>query len=447
MIRYSPAMMSPNTPSDETRTAASPGLQSIEGRSSVPTLSLVYDRDGARQGERCHPGSKPLPLNRIAPVFPGGPLDDPDVSRTHAEIRSSGEGSFELVDLDSKNGTFVNDVPLSKGWTLNEGDVIRLGECLLLFHRLPTSEPPDELIDGFIGHSYAIRSVRAATRRYSRTPDPVLVTGESGTGKELVAGAIASIGRPRTPFLTLNTAVLSPQLVDSTLFGHERGAFTDAKEPRPGLFRSADGGTLFLDEIGELPVETQSRLLRVLEEGTVTPLGTERSRRVDVRIVAATNRDLVEEVKAKRFRMDLYSRLNHIHIAVPPLRERKEDIPLLAEHFASGGKFSSKAMTHLLLHTWPMNVRELKGVVTQMLASADDGEFLELSSDILTRLESHRSLAGNDLREADNQRDSLEASLVRNRGNVSRVAKEFGKDRANLYKLLKRFNLDPTDYR
>lgn len=227
-------------------------------------------------------------------------------------------------------------------------------------------------MEGLLGHSDAARALRLALVRAARSAANVLLLGESGTGKEVAARALATLGRPGRPFLAFIAAAVPPALVDSTLFGHVRGAFTDAREPRPGLFRAADHGTLFLDEVSDLAPEVQARLLRVVEERRVIPVGGAAAVPVDVRLVAATNRDLASEIAAGRFRGDLYARLAGLTVRLAPLRERREDIPLLARTFAvaagwSGRPqvFSALAMTRLIRHPWPFNVRELRALVEQ----------------------------------------------------------------------------------
>jgi DNA-binding NtrC family response regulator len=219
------------------------------------------------------------------------------------------------------------------------------------------------------------RVLEMETRQLSGAPPPVLIVGETGTGKELVARALHFEGSRRSgPFVEINCATLSPQLVESELFGHERGAFTDAKERRPGLIQSADHGTLFLDEIGEMLPASQSKLLKVLEDHRIRPVGSARDREVDVRFVAATNVPLEERVRSGEFREDLLYRLRTIRLAVPPLRERGEDAMLLAEHFLADHRrrygrselhLEACALEAIRRHSWPGNVRELRNVLEQ----------------------------------------------------------------------------------
>ena len=237
---------------------------------------------------------------------------------------------------------------------------------------------------GIVGHSAALQQAVAVARKVARHPSTVLITGESGTGKELVAQLIHEAGpRATKPFVAVNCGAIPEQLLESELFGHSRGAFTGAVEDRRGLFEEADGGTLFLDEIGELPVALQVKLLRALQEEEVRAVGDNAPRRVDVRVIAATARDLETEVRAGRFRADLFYRVNVVRIQLPPLRERREDIPDLVQHFVavyntklnlSIRGMSPAAMRLLMDYPWPGNVRELENVVERAMVLADGAQ-------------------------------------------------------------------------
>ena len=426
------------------------------GQLRLPTLTLVFGPDPSRFGERIVPGGTPFPLDRVHPVFPGGPILDQEVSRTHAEIRQDPHThGFLLRDLGSKNGTFVNSRRVGgDGVALARGDVIRIGDTLILFHETLSPPPPDAVaIPGILGHSDAARSLRSAVARHAPGRLNVLLLGETGTGKELAARAIASLGRPGKPFLAFNAAAIPPGLVEATLFGHVRGAFTDARESRPGLFRAADHGTLFLDEVADLAPETQARLLRVLEERAVLPVGGTQPIPVEVRLLAATNRDLAAEVAAGRFRADLYARLAAVVVRIPPLRERPEDIPVLATAFAMearpGGRgFSAMAMERLLAHPWPFNVRELKAIVEQAVVLSPEGRPVDLPKDVLGRLDEHARLFGEPAQPGKAlDRQTVEEALLRAQGNVARAAAALGKDRGQFYRLLRRLGVDLRRFR
>jgi DNA-binding NtrC family response regulator len=247
-------------------------------------------------------------------------------------------------------------------------------ENFVLRRTLSEKTPP---LDGFVGNSVAMQVLHHALKRAASVPSTVLLAGESGTGKELAALALhARSPRAAGPFVPVNCATLSPELIDSELFGHARGAFTGAAKARDGLFYYAQGGTLFLDEIGELPLAQQAALLRVLEERRIRPVGSEQQIPVDVRIVAATNRALAEEVRAGRFRKDLYYRLQVVEITLPPLRAHKEDLPALVAHFIATLapqlglepiEVTAEQMAYLQQYDWPGNVRELRNLVERSL--------------------------------------------------------------------------------
>jgi len=231
-----------------------------------------------------------------------------------------------------------------------------------------------------MGSSAILQKLRAQIARTAKTKATVLITGETGSGKEVVASGIHHQSpRATQPFIKLNCGAIPAGLIESELFGHVKGAFTDARSDHKGKFTLASGGTLFLDEIGELPLSAQTKLLRVLEEGVIEPVGSERPIKVDVRIVAATNRDLATEVTAQRFRQDLFYRLNVITVSVPSLRQHREDIAELANHFLNSFceenglanfTFESTAIKVLQQHPWPGNVRELRNVVQRLALAA-----------------------------------------------------------------------------
>jgi len=237
--------------------------------------------------------------------------------------------------------------------------------------------------DGVVGRSAGLREVVAVARKVAKHPSTVLVTGESGTGKELIARLVHSASpRSERAFVAVNCAAIPDALLESELFGHARGAFTGAVQERRGLFEEADGGTIFLDEIGELPLALQVKLLRVLQEGEIRRVGDNAARTVDVRVVAATSRDLEEEVRQNRFRADLYYRVNVVQLHLPPLRDRGEDIAELAKHFATfhaarlgiaNPTLASAALRALMDYAWPGNVRELENVIERALVLAENG--------------------------------------------------------------------------
>jgi formate hydrogenlyase transcriptional activator len=307
---------------------------------------------------------------------------------------------------------------------------------------------------GLIGESPAMRRVLDRLSRVAATGASVLVSGETGTGKELIARAIhAASARAKRPFVTLNCGALAEGLVASELFGHERGAFTGAVERRKGRFELANGGTIFLDEVGELPPAMQVALLRVLQEGEFERVGGTETLKTDARVIAATNRDLDEAVREGRFRSDLLFRLNVVPIAVPPLRERKGDIPLIVDHYASryavkAGKrirgVSSSAMQALLAHPWPGNVRELQNVLERAVILAR-GEMLEVADFELPEL----AVPAGKAVSAD-ERQAIEGALRAARGRVAGLdgaAASLGVAPSTLESRIQRLRIDKFAFR
>jgi DNA-binding NtrC family response regulator len=310
-------------------------------------------------------------------------------------------------------------------------------------------------LGNLIGRSAAMQEIFALIRRLSGSAASVLVTGASGTGKELVAKAIHfNSPRRERPFVALNCAAIPDTLLESELFGYKRGAFTDARTDRAGIFLEADGGTIFLDEIAELSPALQAKLLRVLQEGEIRPLGAARSEKVDVRVVAATNKDLEVRLADGTFREDLYYRLNVIHIHLPALRDRAEDILPLAEHFlarsaARAGKdvrsFHETARKAVLAYGWPGNVRELENVVERAVALAE-GTLVQ-PEDLPPAIRERRRTAEDDLSAAvargltleELEREYIKRVLAAEGGNKTRAAQRLGLDRKTLYRKLEEY--------
>jgi transcriptional regulator with GAF, ATPase, and Fis domain len=306
--------------------------------------------------------------------------------------------------------------------------------------------------DAIAGRSEPMRAMLRVVDRVTASDIPVLLIGESGTGKELVARALHANGpRAKRAFVSENCASVPESLLESTLFGHVKGAFTGASSSRAGLFEIADGGTLFLDEIGEMPLSMQAKLLRVLQDGEVRAVGGERTRKVDVRIVAATHRDLSQMVDTGSFRQDLFYRLNVITVRVPSLRERPEDVAALVHHFLvkHGGdrklKITRAALDKLTAFSWPGNVRQLENEIRRavVLSPLERIDVTELSADVARGGPESTREAGHDLRsrvdalEADLLRDALEKTA----GNQTRAAQMLGLSRFGLQKMMKRLSV------
>jgi two-component system NtrC family response regulator len=306
--------------------------------------------------------------------------------------------------------------------------------------------------EDIIGSSAPMQEIFATVRKVSGTDVPVLITGESGTGKELIANAIHNLSRRNNgPFIAINCGAIPDTLLESELFGHEKGSFTGATTQRRGKLEYANGGTLFLDEIGDLVPELQVKILRFLQEKVIERVGGRQLIPVDSRVIAATNLNLEEQVKANRFREDLYFRLAVVKMSLPPLRERSEDVIQLAEHLALAfskelkkppKKFSRQALDAIRKHSWPGNVRELQNRVKRALVLADGSSIgpAELELEPVT---GSANAASSTLKEAKEalERDILANTLRENNGNISKTAKALGISRPTLYDLMSRYGL------
>lgn len=410
--------------------------------------------------------SEPLVIGREPPQ---GGLSIPQtaVSRVHARIHLGARG-WVVTDLDSRNGTLVNGRRVSE-LVLEHLDELRIGDA---FFELVTA------VEAFAGHRIDLpvsatervsgpqtRAIFDELRAIAPSGISVLVLGETGTGKELAARAVHDASGRKGRFQALNCAAVPTNVVESELFGHRRGAFTGAERDKAGLVARADGGTLFLDEVGELAAEAQAKLLRVLETGELWPLGASSPERVDVRFVAATNRELRRLVEAGSFRADLFARLGGHVVVLPPLRTRKEElIPLVHHLFAKHGRprvaVKAPVAAALIQHDWPFNVRELESAVRRAIALMDArgappdaalelGELPESLAEGLAGYGEPREEAPVSQAPASAAPDAeaLSAMLERHGGNVAGVARELGKDRVQIHRWMRRFGLDPNDYR
>ena len=320
-------------------------------------------------------------------------LSDDTVSRYHCKIVQD-DSAYMLVDLHSTNGTTVNKVRVREAF-LKPGCMISVGGSQLRFN---AREEEVEIVPsrsdhcaGLIGGNAKMREIYSILEKIAPTATTVVIDGETGTGKEVVAQAIHSLSpRSRNDLVVFDCGAVPPNLIESELFGHEKGSFTGAMMTRAGLFEQADGGTLFLDELGELPIDLQPKLLRVLEQREVRRVGGAKAQKVDVRIIAATNRNLEDEVRAGRFRQDLFYRLSVVRLHLPSLKDRADDIPLLVQHFLDHGHYnrdatgkarargvSREALAALQAYPWPGTVRELVNVVERAVSFCD-AEIVEL---------------------------------------------------------------------
>ena len=390
-------------------------------------------------------------------------LTDGKVSRTHFEIRLDPEG-YRLRDLESTNGTFVSGLRVTDVY-VPPGAAIYVGDSRLRFDPLDDSvEVALSKADRFgemVGRSVVMRELFARLATVAPTDATVLVTGETGTGKELVAAALHENSlRKDGPFVVLDCGAIPANLMESETFGHERGAFTGATSTHAGAFERADGGTLFLDEIGELPLEMQPKLLRALERKEIRRVGGAKMLQVNIRVVAATNRDLAVEVNKGRFREDLYYRLAVAHLAVPPLRERREDIPLLVEHILAslpgGRERGPRAETIELMkrHEWPGNVRELRNVIERavlfhqpvrepsviaVMPARDAAAEREVRVPVDPKVPF--KVAKQELID-EFERRYVRALLEQHDGNISAAARAAGIDRMSIHKMLTRLGME-----
>ncbi len=372
---------------------ANPLLGETHVEVALPRLRLRIEREASRpssrtivhEGDVCRIGSHPS--NDVV-------LADPTISRFHCRVVREGV-AWRVVDTESKNGTRLQGVKILAAELESEA-TLAIGDSVLRLVPAGVASPVSVAVvdsfGGIVGRTAAMLRLFAVLERLAAADIDVLVQGESGTGKELVATELVKRGaRARGPLMVVDCGAISPALVESELFGHVRGAFTGAERDREGAFEAADGGTVFLDEIGELPLELQPKLLRVLEAREVKRVGQTKPRRIDVRIVAATHRDLEREVNRGRFREDLYYRLAKLSVRVPPLRERLDDLPLLVETFlAALGRphddrlFSAAVLREMQAHDWPGNVRELRNFVERSVV-LDDTSLPKRNSAVVPR--------------------------------------------------------------
>jgi transcriptional regulator with GAF, ATPase, and Fis domain len=410
-------------------------------------------------------------------------LPDPSVSRLHARIFRVGAQYF-LSDA-SRNGTFIGNERITQ-LPLDSGQTFRIGPYHIHFHRAfpergttetptmvdgvrpapscaprPAETPLPPPVDhplGLVGKSASLQTRLRSIRKVASSEFPVLVEGETGCGKELVSRGIHDLSsRNGRPFVVVNCGAISSELIESELFGHEKGAFTGATAQRKGAFEIADSGSIFLDEIGELPLALQPKLLRVLEQKEFKRVGGNESILTDVRILAATNRNLREEIRNKTFRDDLYFRIGAITLEIPPLRERREDIPLIARHFLESippGRgntlpaLSDDAAAFLATLDWPGNIRELRNAMHRAVVmsegtalSAADFAFLRSDDSPSPGADQGDALTRWELSE----KTSIQAELIRQQWNKTATARSLGIAKSTLFEKLKKYAIRSPD--
>ena len=391
-------------------------------------------------------------------------LADETVSRVHFEIARDAKG-YLVRDMKSTNGTFLDGAEVKEAY-LRAGSVIGLGACELKFtpfeERIEILPSEKEALGEMVGKSPAMREIFGLVEKIAPTDATVLIEGETGTGKDMIARTLHQLSpRADKPFIVVDCGAVAGTLIESELFGHEKGSFTGAVAARQGAFELASGGTVFLDELGELSLDLQPKLLRVLEQRELRRVGGTKTIKVDLRVIAATRKDLRSEVEKGKFREDLYFRLNVVPITAPSLRERREDIPLLIDSMlkkldANGGggiTLSEQTRAALMAHDWPGNVRELRNVIERALAlGADPGVLVaplgggepQPGAALRDGIEFEPGVSFRDTKEKWNElfeRRYLSWLIKRADGNISKAARDADMDRKYLHKLLRKYGI------
>jgi DNA-binding NtrC family response regulator len=383
-------------------------------------------------------------------------LDDPKVSSTHAEMVAT-PGGVRLRDLGSRNGTFVDAARCTEVHLLGASR-LRFGERRFQFTpaKVRVETGSAEPFGPLVGGSAIMKLLFHKIRKVASTDLTALVMGETGTGKELVANAI-HLASPRAsrPFVVVDCSAIPASIAESMLFGHEKGSFTGATERRISPFVEADGGTVFLDEIGELPIDLQPKLLRLLQERKVKAVGSNAYRAVNVRIIAATRRELQREINGGSFRSDLYFRLSQVILEVPPLRQRSEDIPGLVDHFSreagmpeAGRRITPESLVRLMQHDWPGNVRELQNIVVAALALAEPEGPIDLEQSFSST--GQAATSARQTQPWDVARSTFEKSYWQElqrvcEGNIAKMSRISGKSRPTVRETLERNGLGKYD--
>jgi len=390
-------------------------------------------------------------------------LADETVSRVHFEIVRDAKG-YLVRDMKSTNGTFLDSAEVKEAY-LRAGSVIKAGEVELKFtpfeERIEILPSEKEALGEMVGRSPAMREIFGLIEKIAPTDATVLIEGETGTGKDMIARTLHQLSpRADKPFIVVDCGAVAGTLIESELFGHEKGAFTGASAARQGAFELAAGGTIFLDELGELSLDLQPKLLRVLEQRELRRVGGTKTLKVDLRVIAATRKDLRSEVEKGKFREDLYFRLNVVPITAPSLRERREDIPLLIDSMLKklapdGAHLTDSTRAALMAHDWPGNVRELRNVIERALAlGADPGMLVAPLGDtgsssnkgvqLKDAIEFEPGVSFRDTKEKWNElfeRRYLTWLIKRADGNISKAARDADMDRKYLHKLLRKYGI------
>jgi transcriptional regulator of acetoin/glycerol metabolism len=430
--------------------AISDDLQSPSSRHLLEDVDEVRFGRGERETTRRIDGGRRVLELRVP---------DRRMSSSHGSLVRTKAG-WVLDDPESKNGAIV-DGTVTRRTAIVDGKLFELGRTFFLFRTTPTDPTALDVTDAMLSPIPGLATFAgdlaerfAALSRIAPTLISVLLHGETGTGKELVARAVHDQSGRKGPFVAVNCGALPPNLIEAELFGHRRGAFTGAVGERLGFVRSADGGTLFLDEVAELPPASQAAFLRVLQEREVVPVGDDRAVKVDVRLCAATLRDLEALVAANEFRGDLYARLFGFSLTLPALRDRREDFGMLVRRLLRaipGGaaiRLAPSALRALICHDWRFNIRELEKVLTTAVALAPEG-LVELAHlpDSMRQQQAAAPPAPPPDAEPDELRDRLIALLTEHRGNVLAVSKALEARRTQVYRWIRRYKLDVDTFR
>ncbi|MBP6628014.1 MAG: sigma 54-dependent Fis family transcriptional regulator [Kofleriaceae bacterium] len=405
-------------------------------------------------------------------------LSDETVSRVHFEIVRDAKG-YLVRDMKSTNGTFLDGAEIKEAY-LRTGSVIGAGSSELKFtpfeERIEILPSERDHLGEMVGRSAPMREIFGLIEKIAPTDATVLIEGETGTGKDMVARTLHQLSRRKdAPFIVVDCGAVAGTLIESELFGHEKGAFTGAVAARQGAFELASGGTVFLDELGELSLDLQPKLLRVLEQRELRRVGGSKTTKVDIRVIAATRKDLRSEVEKGKFREDLYFRLNVVPITAPPLRDRREDIPLLVDNFLAKADtgpvtLSDSTRAALMAHDWPGNVRELRNVLERAAAlGGDPGVLVAPLAELGPRAAASAAAAAaasttaagrgdwvdfepglsyRDTKEKWNEqfeRRYLTWLLRRADGNISKAARDADMDRKYLHKLLRKYGIAAAD--
>ena len=474
------------TPVGETTTASMEVYEGANEESVLAGLVPLY-----AQAPAALAGVYPLPGSRMVVGRDEGceiRIEASAVSRRHAFIERDASG-FKVTDLGSRNGIFVDGVHLASSY-LEHGTEIRIGDAVFKFVERGAQAWAGYRYDGSMepgARRHATEAtmllggaqmdaIVASVERIARTPLSVIVHGETGTGKEVVASEVHRLSARRGAFVPVNCAAIPAALLESELFGYRRGAFSGADRDKVGLVKAAHGGTLFLDEIGDMPIEAQAKLLRVIQAREVTPLGATAPEAVDVRIVCATHRDLRVLRANGGFRDDLFARLNEYSVVLPPLRDRKEDVflltrALLARHGRLDAAPSFTFVVGLLHYDWPFNVRELEACLKRALALADGKtlEAIHLPDTLREAMANYgrrdsfaptpaagvdrasqppiHAVAPHVARPQAPSEAELRALLAYHHGNVAAVGRVLGKERMQIHRWMKKYAIDITEYR